>query len=320
MPRRQALPDDLEELCSLCLAGKLFAVQKFIEAGRRHLRFPDFRVASVALLFSFGNPMKTASDAVDARDASAFEADGVVCIRGLIGGDHLHQLRELSALILENRSPLTTSSGRVLPDSFCWIRNSLFLSILRTSNIFRVAAKLMGADEVRLFYDQILDKPPSSGVPTPWHQDLPYWPLAGDQICTIWVALDTITSENGAMHYFAGSHRSGDMFRPTSFQKDQDWAATSFPPLPPIGELEESFDLRSWDLSAGDAIVHHALTIHGAGGNVSLSQRRRAYITRWFGPTTRYDPRPETMEFPVSLCLRTGDPLHLRLFPRFRTT
>src|SRR4051812_19302221 len=36
MPRREKLPDDLKELCSLCRAGKLFAVQEWIRAGRPH--------------------------------------------------------------------------------------------------------------------------------------------------------------------------------------------------------------------------------------------------------------------------------------------
>jgi len=36
MPRRQALPDDLTELCALCSAGKLFAVQEWIRTGRRY--------------------------------------------------------------------------------------------------------------------------------------------------------------------------------------------------------------------------------------------------------------------------------------------
>lgn len=40
MPRREALPEDLRELCSLCRAGKLFAVQDWIKAGRR-FRLPD---------------------------------------------------------------------------------------------------------------------------------------------------------------------------------------------------------------------------------------------------------------------------------------
>src|SRR5436190_22787251 len=40
MPRREALPDDLKELCSLCRAGKLFAIQEWIAAGKRY-RLPE---------------------------------------------------------------------------------------------------------------------------------------------------------------------------------------------------------------------------------------------------------------------------------------
>ena len=36
MPKREKLPDDLKELCSLCRAGKLFAVQQWIREGRRY--------------------------------------------------------------------------------------------------------------------------------------------------------------------------------------------------------------------------------------------------------------------------------------------
>jgi hypothetical protein len=40
MPRREALPQDLKQLCCLCRGGKLFAVQNWIRAGRRY-RLPE---------------------------------------------------------------------------------------------------------------------------------------------------------------------------------------------------------------------------------------------------------------------------------------
>jgi hypothetical protein len=36
MPKRDRLPDDLKELCGLCRAGKLFAIQDWITAGKPH--------------------------------------------------------------------------------------------------------------------------------------------------------------------------------------------------------------------------------------------------------------------------------------------
>ncbi len=45
MPKREKLPDDLKELCSLCRGGKLFAVQQWIRAGRPY-RMPPGNFAT----------------------------------------------------------------------------------------------------------------------------------------------------------------------------------------------------------------------------------------------------------------------------------
>lgn len=53
MPKREKLPDDLKELCSLCRAGKLFAVQQWIRDGRPY-RMPPGNFAT--------SPIRTAID------------------------------------------------------------------------------------------------------------------------------------------------------------------------------------------------------------------------------------------------------------------
>jgi hypothetical protein len=45
MPKREKLPDDLKELCSLCRAGKLFALRQWIRDGRRY-RMPQGNFAT----------------------------------------------------------------------------------------------------------------------------------------------------------------------------------------------------------------------------------------------------------------------------------
>jgi hypothetical protein len=42
-----------------------------------------------------------------------------------------------------------------------------------------IAATLMGADEVRVFYDQVFVKEPNTVEMTDWHHDLPFWPMRG---------------------------------------------------------------------------------------------------------------------------------------------
>lgn len=70
-----------------------------------------------------------------------------------------------------------------------------------------IAAQFLGVERVRLLYDQIFIKAPATNVRTPWHNDLPNWPVRGTQLMTVWVALDTIGAGNGRLEFLRGSHR-----------------------------------------------------------------------------------------------------------------
>lgn len=48
----------------------------------------------------------------------------------------------------------------------------------------KIAADLLGVDNVRLYHDQALYKEPGGGF-TPWHQDQYYWPLNTDRTVTM---------------------------------------------------------------------------------------------------------------------------------------
>ncbi|MDQ3576204.1 MAG: phytanoyl-CoA dioxygenase family protein [Actinomycetota bacterium] len=74
--------------------------------------------------------------------------------------------------------------------------------------IGELVADLEGIDAVRICLDQALVKEPYS-LPTRYHLDLPWWTFESDHACTIWVALDDATVENGCLHFVPGSHRGG---------------------------------------------------------------------------------------------------------------
>src|SRR5918993_767936 len=44
-----------------------------------------------------------------------------------------------------------------------------------------VARRLMGSEGARFFHDHVLVKEPGTSLVTPWHQDSPYYCIAGDQ-------------------------------------------------------------------------------------------------------------------------------------------
>src|SRR5690606_4640792 len=62
----------------------------------------------------------------------------------------------------------------------------------------RVAATLLGVENVRLYHDQALFKEPGGG-PTPWHQDQNYWPLATNKTITLWMPMVDIPNPDMGM-------------------------------------------------------------------------------------------------------------------------
>jgi len=65
-------------------------------------------------------------------------------------------------------------------------------------------------------------------------------------------------------------------------------------PLPDIEGHMDQYDIIHFDVEPGDVIVHHYRTIHGAGGNHSRYQVRRAASLRYCGDDIRFQMRPWT--------------------------
>jgi ectoine hydroxylase-related dioxygenase (phytanoyl-CoA dioxygenase family) len=215
-------------------------------------------------------------------------------------------------------------AGRFYGDFFLWRRSEDFRAFAFTSPLPALAARLMRSGRVNLFYDQLFVKEPGSVEPTPWHQDLPYWPVSGAQVISIWVPFDEVGPENGAVTYVRGSHRWGRMFRPQAFDPDNAgaFAGSPYPPMPDIDGAGPSYELISWTLAPGDVLIHHPLTIHGAPGNLTTDRRRRALAVRYTGDDARYAPRSGTFMDMESVRahvpapgLRAGDPMGGDLFP-----
>ncbi|MBM3644730.1 MAG: phytanoyl-CoA dioxygenase family protein [Alphaproteobacteria bacterium] len=260
-------------------------------------------------------------DADAGRDFAEF---GVVCRRAAFDAAWVERLRGAVERDLADPGPHATnfaegsSAGRFFGDMFMWQRDRDFRAAALESPAARIAAETMGADAVDFFYDQLFVKEPGTAHPTPWHQDQPYWPVRGLQVATVWIALDPVDRENGAVEFVAGSHRWGTNFRPTPFKRDHaaKFTDSPLPVVPDIDARRGDYDIRSWDMAPGDCLVFHGLILHGAPGNATAGRRRRGLSLRYTGPDARYDPRPGTFQFPHTPDLAPGAPMRCALFPR----
>ncbi len=264
------------------------------------------------------------------KEIEIFERDGVVCLRGVFDLAWIELLREAVEHAMARPSVLAKEygqrgTGRFFGDYNMWKRFPAFRRFTCESPAAGIVAALMRSAGVHLYNEHLLVKEPgSTDAPTPWHHDFPYFRLTGAQICSMWVGLDRVTLETGAMSFVRGSHRWGKIFRPSQFRNGR--AAEpggDYADLPDIDSERGRYDIISYDLEPGDCTVHHALTLHAAGGNRSATVRRRALSIRYAGDDARWYARsfaPEEdgaayVQLDRDVALLTGERLNEPNFP-----
>ena len=249
---------------------------------------------------------------LSAEDRQSYERDGVVCLRNMFDGEWIERMRRAVDYTMEAQHALARrrevtralggKSGRYQINTFVWPWNEDFRDWCLHSPCAEIAATLMGVDEVRLFYDQVFVKEPNTLERTDWHHDLPFWPLRGNDVASVWVALTEVGPENSQLEYLAGSHKWGKFYAAAVPDKDAHFAS-DLEPCPDFSLQRDHPQLRflRWEMQAGDCLVHHPLTVHGSEGNFSPKKRRVAISTRYMGEDVLWDPRPATFAI-------TGDP------------
>jgi ectoine hydroxylase-related dioxygenase (phytanoyl-CoA dioxygenase family) len=138
---------------------------------------------------------------ISEEDVRLYDEDGVVLLKGMFDEAWLKHLSEQIEVDIANPGPVDAEleedgqPGRFFFDTFMWTYNAAFKQFVFESPAAIIAARMMLANKVNIFYDQLLIKEPGTVKRTPWHHDMPYWPLVGWQVCTIWLALDPVTKK-----------------------------------------------------------------------------------------------------------------------------
>lgn len=192
-----------------------------------------------------------------------------------------------------------------------WLADPAFARFATASGLPAIAAALLRASKLNLWEDSVLVKEPGSGERTAWHQDLSYFHVSGEQLCTTWVPLDEVDASTGAMSFVRGSHRWSALYRPNLFVSTLAIPGTSGEEIPDVDALAArgEVELLQWDLAPGDVSVHHARTLHAAGANRSATRWRRAISVRYCGDDARYCFRPGAPRKPHHDQVREGDVL-----------
>lgn len=159
-------------------------------------------------------------------------------------------------------------------------RDPRLLEFLLSDEVLDLVEPVIGPN-IGLWSSHFISKPAGTGKATPWHEDSSYWKgmiSTMEGICTVWLAMDEASPENGCMKVIPGSHTNG-----YSEYEPVDMAHNIFHlQIKPEG-VDESRAVY-FALKPNECSLHEARMIHGADANTS-SHRRAGYTMRYF-PTS----------------------------------
>ncbi|MCU0757612.1 MAG: phytanoyl-CoA dioxygenase family protein [Steroidobacteraceae bacterium] len=163
-----------------------------------------------------------------------------------------------------------------------------------------VVAAVIGARRLQYWYDlTFFQDPDADGAGSPWHHDIAAFPCKGEQIPSLWIAMTDIDRRMSPLQCIRGSHRGLTQYRPPVYVDPGLPLPDGYADMPDVESRIASgeFERISWDFRAGDALLIHPYTLHGAPPNES-DQGRIAFTTRWAGDDVVWKPDAFSMAVP----------------------
>ncbi|MBK17721.1 MAG: phytanoyl-CoA dioxygenase [Rhodospirillaceae bacterium] len=249
--------------------------------------------------------------------------DGFVAVRGAFSEDMMELLRVGTEKAMSEPSETSKEyaeegKGRFFTDHHMHRRIPEFKKFLDDSTVKDLGGHLMRSKKLNLFDEHLLVKEPGTENPSYWHQDLPYYEIAGTQIISMWIPMDPTSPESGSISFVRGSHRWGKVFQPIRIGLGDlvEEAETFDGPAPDIEAEPEKYDIVTFDdLEPGDCLAFQAAVLHYASPNVSTGTRRRAVSIRFAGDDVTWQPRPYIPSVTDSPDLVAGGPLDSDQYP-----
>ena len=259
-----------------------------------------------------GRPMTKTTDLRAVQDA--YTRDGVVLLKNILSDDWLNKLRHaVDTEVKKGDRYFAYKNMRENPGTF--------QDYCLSSDIGQRVAEVAGSPWTSLIYDQIFVKEPGTKTQTGWHTDQPYWPVSGP-IMTMWIALDPVDPDNGALEFVRGSHAWGAKYRP--FKTDQlggflhylEKDNPDYIDMPDFETNRAEYDIFHFEhMEPGDALAFDGMTVHSAMGNRTSTRRRRGYAIRFAVDGATYEPRDTVTEWLHDDSLKPGAPFAGGRFP-----
>ncbi len=189
-----------------------------------------------------------AKDYVVPKDlVDKYHKDGAIFLKGVFDKDCIESIKDGIKKNMEQPSPFgerlkaKDNIGHYFNDYCNWTKIPEFMEYVYRSTAASIAGQLMKTEKrltkvkkskiveigfqlgFSIFYhEHVLVKEPKATISTPWHHDQSYYPIDGEDICSIWMPVDPVPEE-ATLRFVKGSHRWGQWFFPRKFKNSKNY-------------------------------------------------------------------------------------------------
>lgn len=218
---------------------------------------------------------------LDPRQIEDFRREGHTLVRGVLHPDEAAAYRTSinKAAYKYNTEKRALQERDTYGKAFLqvmnlWEADEAVKKFTLAKRFAKIAADLLGVQNVRIYHDQALYKEPGGGF-TPWHQDQYYWPLDTNNTVTMWMPLIDIDEDMGMLTFASRSHQAG-FVENVAISDESEAVLERF-------IKDKGFEVgRAKTMKAGDATWHYGWTLHAAPGNKSQDVTREVMTVIYF--------------------------------------
>ena len=247
-----------------------------------------------------------------------YQTFGVIIIKDVFS-EWIEPLRRGFKKVLDKpsqhgRENVNDNQGRFFEDYCNWKRIEEFKDCIFNSPGGQIVAEATSSKSTQIFHEHIFIKEPGTYKETPWHQDMPYYCVEGNDTGSFWIPLQPLSKEN-SLKILLGSHKFQKLVRPTKWSNNKPWYSNNnnFMDMPDIKLMEKN--IFESEINLGDAILFNFKVLHSSSGN-SEKISRRAFSMRFIGDDVTYIDRDEETSPPFKdINLKNGEKMRKDWFP-----
>jgi ectoine hydroxylase len=201
-----------------------------------------------------------------------YARDGYVILRSFFSGEEIGLLRDTARRdrALDDHAILRADGEGGKSRLALWNHpgDGIYGMFARCDSMVGLAQQLLG-EEPYHYHSKMIMKQPRGGGAWAWHQDYGYWYQNGvlrPDLCSVMIAVDPATRENGCLQVLRESHRMGRIdHRQSGDQAGADYER--------VQAALDRLTLDYCELDPGDLLAFHSNTLHRSDANHSDNPR-----------------------------------------------